>query len=147
MIIGDFNLCEDEIDRTPQSRNANPEEALEELREIKSTLNVCDIWRKQNPHKADFTFTQTNRGTVTMSRIDRLYVHQDIAKSICTWQDHGYLCSDHKIQSCELLPQAPTKLGKGLWRLQDTMLKEPDFEARVRKETQDLHFRINQYLI
>ncbi|KDQ31792.1 hypothetical protein PLEOSDRAFT_154006, partial [Pleurotus ostreatus PC15] len=75
LLIGDFNVVEDAIDRMPARIERNI--ATEALDKLKLELRLRDGWRSTYPDSARFTFTQTrirDDDTPAMSRIDRIYV-------------------------------------------------------------------------
>lgn len=59
VLLGDFNIVEDSIDRIP----AHPDHtnAVNALRALKSHLNLQDGWRQTNPSDLTFTYAQSAR--------------------------------------------------------------------------------------
>lgn len=70
IMIGDFNVVEDAIDRIPShTDNAATVDALDDL---KRSLNLVDGWRETYPDTKAFTFFQES--TKSQSRIDLLSI-------------------------------------------------------------------------
>ena len=70
LMMGDFNLVEDPLDRAPA--RANNTAATAALRTCRQTLNLQDIWRQNFPGECLFTYTSPHN---TLSRIDRIYAN------------------------------------------------------------------------
>ena len=68
MMMGDFNLVKDPIDRAPARPDS--EEAATALRELRAALNLQDEWQHTFPTTRQFTFRSY---TGTMSRINKIY--------------------------------------------------------------------------
>ena len=68
IMLGDFNLVEESIDRLPVHRDAP--NAIQSLVKFKERLNLFDGWRQNNPTKQSFTFRQPQGVTQARSRID-----------------------------------------------------------------------------
>lgn len=112
LLLGDFNLTEDPIDRAP-ARNEN-ENAVTALRNCRQYLGVRDSWRLQSPTERAFTFTTHGH---TMSRIDRIYTEEDLEGSLSDWShDTSGVPTDHKMVSVRIAPTTGTPLiGKDRW--------------------------------
>lgn len=67
MLIGDFNITEDAIDRMPMQEDEHAQ--LIAIDSLKQYLQLVDGWRETFPTKQGYTFRQMN-GTNSQSRID-----------------------------------------------------------------------------
>ena len=77
MIMGDFNIVEDPIDRAPT--HLDKEDAISALRNLQKTHNMQDTWCHMFPTECTFTFC-THTGT--QSRLDRIYALPSHQKNI-----------------------------------------------------------------
>ncbi|KAG1747278.1 Endonuclease/exonuclease/phosphatase [Suillus occidentalis] len=82
-MVGDFNLTEDPIDRAPA--RLDNEAAIEALRDLRTMLQVQDMWRVEHPHRQMFTFSSNHQ---TLSRLDRIYASERHATSLIDWDSH-----------------------------------------------------------
>ncbi|KIJ43118.1 hypothetical protein M422DRAFT_253621 [Sphaerobolus stellatus SS14] len=81
MLLGDFNLVEDSIDRLPAHNDLHgPREALANF---KSLFGLLDGWRRENPDIILHTWHQ-NQWDIH-SRIDRIYSNELIYQNSCNW--------------------------------------------------------------
>lgn len=129
LMMGDFNLTEDQIDRAPM-RNDN-ENATQALRDMRHQLNLIDTWRHAFPSERLFTFISN---TNSMSRIDRIYASPNLNHSLSNWKDYkSIIPTDHKIIQVKFAPQGAPHLGKGRWAWPIGMLNNDDLQNRLVK--------------
>ena len=123
IIMGDFNLTEDPIDRLPM--NNDPEYVLRHFRELRNTLNVEDGWRITNWNEKEYTLA--HKSSKSLSRIDRIYTPKENPENYADWTiDSNLGLSDHKMVTVtRIFPKDP-EVGEGLWRAyEDTFNLEP----------------------
>jgi len=65
LVMGDFNLVEDPLDRSPVRPDNEP--AITALCTCRQTLGIQDTWRKMFPTEHSFTFSSSQN---TLSRLD-----------------------------------------------------------------------------
>lgn len=80
IVLGDFNLTEDPIDRAPAHTDNEP--AAEALKIFKESLNIRDVWRHENPDTRLFTFSSSNG---SLSRLDRIYTRHSLTNALFNW--------------------------------------------------------------
>ena len=127
ILLGDFNLVEETIDRLP-IRRQDPISATRALANLKEALNMLDGWRQQNPNKIAFSYTQaqqaTNR-TPSRSRIDRIYVTEAVLKHSYEWSiEETAIQTDHKIAVMTFSNPGNAHIGKGRWVISLSALKD-----------------------
>lgn len=111
MLLGDFNLTEDPIDRAP----ARPADSLatEALKTFRDTYHLNDVWRHENPTTRLFTFTSN---TQSMSRLDRIYTNDPLSRNIYDWDvTDTMIPSDHKMVLARIVPPHTPYIGDGRW--------------------------------
>ncbi|KAG0699323.1 hypothetical protein DFH29DRAFT_983581 [Suillus ampliporus] len=129
MMMGDFNITEDPLDRAP-SRPDN-EQAVEALRNFRSDFNIQDTWQHAHPTMRLFTF---NSNTNTMSRLDRIYTSVSHDNSISDWK--AYLCpipTDHNIVHVRFAPPGVLHIGKGRWTWPLSTLSDKTLLEKIKK--------------
>ncbi|KAI5986638.1 Endonuclease/exonuclease/phosphatase [Pisolithus albus] len=83
VLLGDFNIVEDAVDRLPAHADKFP--AVNALRALKSHLNLQDGWRRANPSDIAFTYAQSTRQGGHSSRIDHIYVLEEMFPFCKEW--------------------------------------------------------------
>ncbi|PPQ84866.1 LOW QUALITY PROTEIN: hypothetical protein CVT26_011767, partial [Gymnopilus dilepis] len=100
LMLGDFNMVEEAIDRLPAHRD--PPAVVESLEILKDTLSLRDGWRSHFP--AELAYSYTQKFTQSRSHIDRIY-HQMVMAEFAN-------------------PRAPY-IGKGRWAIPPRALQDP----------------------
>jgi exonuclease III len=83
IMLGDFNLVEDALDRLPPKSDNTT--AVEALAELKAEYQLRDGWRAENPDSHAYTFMQSALQGGRKSRIDRIYINQDMIPFSREW--------------------------------------------------------------
>ena len=130
-ICGDFNTVVDpNIDRV----GCNPNSAWAynwspTLQNIMSTFNLCDIWREKYPQKKEFSWHRKN-GTQA-SRLDMIWLPKNQLDRVKTIDIFPFFRSDHSYVYLEFEPPKGIERGKGLWKFNNSHLKNPEFRNIV----------------
>jgi ribonuclease HI/exonuclease III len=113
-LVGDFNVTEDPIDRSP-AKPDNPR-ATDALRNLRQSLGVIDQWRHENPKTREYTYRATRTTSQIKSRLDRIYVAKDKTKHTFEWNMRpSPVPTDHWLVSVRFAPADATHIGKGRW--------------------------------
>ncbi|KAG2131067.1 hypothetical protein DEU56DRAFT_872233 [Suillus clintonianus] len=94
IMLGDFNLT------PPQGRPTQPH-----IVTLKSHLKLKDGWRQENPDTLLYTFAQSARQGGHQSRIDRIYVNEEL------------LPFNHQLVSARISKKNMPFVGEGRWSL------------------------------
>ncbi|KAF9561169.1 DNase I-like protein, partial [Agrocybe pediades] len=116
ILLGDFNMIEDMIDRMPAHPDAGA--TVRSLLDFKADHGLSDGWRTTNPTKIDFTYVQSSNvnGTNSMSRIDRIYTTPEVFKYSRKWSiEDTAVATDHKLVLMEFTNPGTPYIGKGRW--------------------------------
>lgn len=120
IMLGDFNLVEDAIDRLPS--HADPSGATNALDNLRSFLQLKDGWRTTWPTKRAFSFLQTSTGV--QSHIDCIYASNDIITSVTNWNiEHTAVVTDHKMVLLNVIDPKTPFIGRGRWTMPLFLLK------------------------
>ena len=128
LILGDFNIVEEAIDRLPARTDDQTQVAA--LRDCLRPLSLIDGWRTTEPSTRDYTFPA--RGSLTRSRLDRIYLSESLFQNSYNWsiQTTG-IPTDHRAilaaVSCETAPH----IGKGRWSMPLHLLHDLKFWKAV----------------
>ena len=134
IIGGDWNMVEninlDKINGNHQRGN----EGVSELNSLKSAYSLNDPYRKL--YKSERTFTWSCETTGVRTRLDRYYINEGIMKNVVSVKNVSCNVSDHlgvKIEFNEL-PTLNFNLGKGLWKFNNSLLKDDNFCKEIEEK-------------
>ncbi|KAI0046741.1 DNase I-like protein [Auriscalpium vulgare] len=139
--LGDFNLVENALDRAPA--RLDQLNAIEALRDFRTSFHLQDYWRITHPDTRLFTH-RSNHGTLfTQARLDRIYTSPAVSDTIFEWRHQtGALPSDHDLVSIRYAPLDAPSIGSGRWTMPlDIIHHKPflqDIIARGRQLQHDL---------
>jgi exonuclease III len=141
ILLGDFNMVEDAIDRLPShSDNANTCRALSNL---KKQLDIRDGWRNYNGNEKGYTYTQ--KPNMIRSRIDRIYTTQKVFETAEEWDiSTPPIETDHCLTSVRISDPSLPWSGPGRWKLPSFLLKDRAFKSETKKLAKDLGEDINK---
>ncbi|KAF8520321.1 Endonuclease/exonuclease/phosphatase [Hysterangium stoloniferum] len=130
-LLGDFNLVENPRDRLPPHEDNRS--VLKAFRELKNKLTIHDGWRLENEDKTNFTFEQ--KGTGALARIDRIYMNENVIPWTKDWSiGADYTLSDHSIITCKITEENSPERGRGIWKLPNHIINNPEFHRETKKE-------------
>jgi exonuclease III len=143
IMLGDFNLVEDALDRLPAHRDHQG--ATEELANLKSVLNFQDGWRHENPDEKNYTYTQSEQQGGAKSRIDRIYVTNYRLKYCKEWELNAPgIPTDHKLVSVRISDKKLPYIGKGRWTIPLFLLKDKKLNESIQKSGKDLEDKMER---
>ncbi|KAI0043863.1 DNase I-like protein, partial [Auriscalpium vulgare] len=139
-MMGDFNLVEDEIDRTPP--HPDRQTAVDALRSFRAAFKLQDTWRHDHINHRLFTYRAVRNDNVIQSRLDRIYTSETTARCVYEW-DHviGLIPSDHDMITVRYAPADATATGPGRWTMPLHLLTNAAFlrEAKSAGRTLEEH--------
>jgi hypothetical protein len=142
IMIGDFNMVENALDRLPQHPDADI--AIEALQKITNTHQLSDGWRITNPPPTrNFTFRHSTANY--MSRIDRIYADDNILDKAFTWDilDPEIPTTDHQLTIVSIHnPNIPI-IGCGRWAMPKYLINDKDFLKEVERMGNETLTQIN----
>ena len=140
LMMGDFNLVEDAIDRLPAHRDH--EGATQALFELRSLLGLKDGWRQHNGNDKGYTYLQkTNK---IHSRIDRIYATTKILQTSNEWNiSHTPISTDHSLISVKIADPGSPKQGHGRWQMQPYLLRDQGFQSEAKRLAKELEDNIS----
>ncbi|KAF8494913.1 hypothetical protein F5888DRAFT_1635839 [Russula emetica] len=113
-LLGDFNITEDPIDRSPPK--ANNRTAIESLRETRHAWGIQDQWRHDNLTGRVFTFKQIRENAYSYARLDRIYSANWHACNLFEWKvGPSAIPTDHWMVSVKFAPKDTPHIGSGRW--------------------------------
>ena len=121
IIAGNYNLA---LDPSMDSKNrkVNNEKLLMILKDYMEQSMTVDIWRELNPKIFNFTFRQKKPRELYV-RLDYILIKTGLTPTVKKCQILPAYKSDHSMVMLELEP-TPLKRGKGLWKLNTSLLHD-----------------------
>lgn len=130
IVLGDFNLVEDAIDRI-SCRQDDPQ-ATENLRNFRSKFDLIDGWRKANPDEKGYSWLRDSDGM--QSRIDRIYINEEFFDSCGEWKiEPAPIPTDHDLVSARISSPTAPKIGRGRWAVPPRLIKYKTIKAEIQK--------------
>ena len=151
LILGDFNLIEDMIDRLPA--HTDDPDATAELMSLKQRFQMIDGWRNFNETKRGYTYTQD--AINSHSRIDCIYITERLKDHSSDWLiKHTSVPTDHRLVTTTIIDRKSPYIGPGRWDMLRFLLKDKSFmkdiikmgaavNKNVSKATQMYHTQAN----
>ena len=121
IICGDLNTVDNCIDRS----SGVIDRSSKQFADLKSNLEVCDIWRYNHPTKSDYTYISTAE-TGGKSRIDYILVSNDLLSFCKSSTIITAPVPDHRGVLLHLQSENKQR-GKGYWKLNVSVLKEKKY--------------------
>jgi exonuclease III len=116
IMLGDFNLVEDALDRLPPKQDAQGPTL--KLNELKSHLKMRDGWRTEHPDSLQYTFAQSAHQGRRQSRIDRIYIKDELLPFSREWDiSPPGIHTDHQLVSARISSKKMPFVGTGRWSL------------------------------
>ena len=136
-IGGDFN-CNNVLDKLNCSIVLSADKTS--LVTLMSDFSCFDLWRKQNPRKISFTWSNSNNRTQA-SRIDRFFIAKSLfAKASC--EILPCVLSDHDFVKLSALLDGVVKCESGVWHFNNSLLSDLDFKKDLKRVIANFKLRV-----
>jgi len=135
-VLGDFNVTEDGINRSPPQDNERI--VTDTLRETRLDWNIQDQWRHNNLSGRAFTHKHIRNGKFEYAQLDRIYTGRELANNLFRWKVRpSAVPTDHWLVSVKYAPKDAPLIGGGRWTWPLAALNdEPLIEKIIRKGIQ-----------
>lgn len=129
-MLGDFNLMEEAIDRSPP--HLDDTNAIAALRNLHQCMNLQDTGRHQFSHKREFMYQAKTNSQLISSRIDSIYTSSDTAILSFNWKmKQTSVPTDHWIVITKYTPMSTPFVRKGRWTWQLPSLTNKDLMDKL----------------
>ena len=105
IFAGDFNLF---LDQSLEAKGGNlclKKQSLSKLLQVKEKLNLCDIWRIQNPRLKQYTFRQQYFFGFSQRRLNYIFISQNFQEIAKHTEHLNAIRTDHSTVSCSFQNQ------------------------------------------
>jgi len=131
LIGGDFNIvCNPQLDKYKAKDKELPSRASIRLNDLKKQFNLIDIWRTLNPKLIRFTWRRLN--PLQQSRLDYWLMSDSLIFDVKNCEIGLSFRSDHNAVYIDLKFGNPQSRGKGLWKMNNSLLKEARYIRCIR---------------
>ena len=139
-IGGDFNCIDNVLDKLNCSFVPSADKTS--LVTLMSDFSLFDVWRKQNPRKVSFTWSNNSR--TQASRIDRFLVAKSFLSKV-SCEILPCVLSDHEFVKLIVLLDGIVKRRSGVWRFNNSLLSDPDFKKDLKCVIADFKLKIPEF--
>ncbi len=133
LMAGDFNNVKDSLDRLPIG--SAPDASIVELDNLKRCLGLMlgDGWRTTHPSLRAFTFHRGTGRDAVFSRLDRIYVTQEVFRYAREWDIcKAEVKTDHSLVSVQLTTAHAPMIGAGRPVFPLTLLKDKKLTKSIK---------------
>ncbi|KAH9971886.1 hypothetical protein BJV74DRAFT_751997, partial [Russula compacta] len=114
IVLGDFNITEDAINRSPPKLNERT--ATEALRDLRTKWGVQDQWWHDNPNGRAFTHTHVRGENHEFVRLDRIYAARKHERNLFNWEMKlAAVPTNHWLVTVKLALKDTPTIGQGQW--------------------------------
>ena len=131
IIGGDYNLYVDKkLDKLDSMPDTNDNQNYRnELMSLFEALNMVDVWRILNPDTRRYTWHSRGKA----SRLDYIFISDCLLNCVNNCDILPGIHSDHSLLSVSFNNGDNTIRGRGLWKFNSTLLKDPIYVENVKK--------------
>ena len=122
------------FDISLESLGGNPcfkKKSIAKLIQIKEEINLCDIWRIQNPNIKRFTFRQTYL-RIYSKKTWLLFCFYLLPESVNKTNVLAAFSTDHSLLLFSLDFPKDENRGKGLWKFNNSLSMNSDFQTKMK---------------
>ena len=141
IICGDLNLVMDPILDTYNYIHVNNPNARNTFIQIMNDNTLLDAFRHFNPQKKRYTWKRRN--PIKQARLDYFITSANLTDIIHNCHIKPGYRSDHSVVELNLI-LSNLKRGPGLWKLNCSLLKNPEYLEMINKTIEDIK---KQYMI
>jgi ribonuclease HI/exonuclease III len=139
VMLGDFNIVEDALDRLPSKQDDAG--ATEALRDFRIPHDLVDGWRRTHPTTKNYTWSRESDGT--QSRIDRIYIRENFLPDCNGWEiETPPIPTDHDIVSARITTPTTPTIGRGRWAIPARVFKDRSVKTEIQKLGAELERRL-----
>ena len=123
---GDRNFT---VDNNVDRSGGNPRvwhESVKEFTQIIELFDLVDIWRTRHPFRCKYT-RRRNRPSLVQSRIDRIYISDNLQYNCEKADIIPGICSDHSAPCVTFKHLNDESKGRNYWKINNSLLEDNEF--------------------
>ena len=101
-------------------------ESVKEFTQISELFDLVDIWRTRNPFSCRYTWRR-NRPSLVQSRIDRIYISDNLQYKCEKAFIIPGICSDHSAPCVTFKRLNDESKGRNYWKMNNSLLEDNEF--------------------
>ena len=129
IIGGDHNILQNPKLDKYNSKNEEPSKVAKILENLKSRMNLSDVWRIQNPTLRRYTWRRHK--PLQQSRLDYWLVTNTLIGKTVECNIGISFLSDHNLININLNITKVARVGKGLWKLNNSLLQDQEYVTQI----------------
>jgi exonuclease III len=129
ILLGDFNIIQDPVlDKWGSLPNEKPGKPALHLNDVKSSLDIVDVWRLHNPTLKRFTWRRRRLNAPSQqSRIDYCLLSSTLVDKTTECEILIGFRSDHSLVTLNIGNADPPPRGRGYWKFNNELLEDPGY--------------------
>jgi exonuclease III len=109
----------------------NPSEVVNRIHMLLEEVNMCDIWRVLNPETKCYTWRKNPSNRCAQSRLDYWLTPTSYFYKVLKCNINPSILSDHNIITLIIKNEEQVKKGKGMWKLNVSLLNDSVYIKRI----------------
>ena len=111
------------------------------LHELIEKYNLSDVWRAVNPEEKNFTRRAMTKSNMVSSRLDFWLMSMHMIFNLKKVSIEPGYKSDHSLISVSFNAQNTHQRGRGFWKFNNSLLREPDYMERIKQTLHDCQLK------
>ena len=124
VISGDFNCIDNILDKFNCSVVSSADKTS--LFTFMTDFSLVDVWRKQNPRKVSFLWSNSDR--TKASRIDSFFIAKSLFGKVSSCEILPCVFSGHDFIKLDVSLEGVIRCGADVWRFNNSLLSDPEFK-------------------
>lgn len=135
LMMGDFNLVEDPLDRAPARLDSIP--AITVLCTCRQSLGLQDVWRHSFPSDHSFSYSSPHN---MLLRLDQIYTQPELNRLLTDWTTtSSKIPSDHHMVLVRYAPPNTPFIGSGRWSWPLGLLHDKQLNETITRPGREMH--------
>ena len=125
IIGGDFNCALTSRDKIGGAAVERKNNVISEIKKLRDSFKLQDIWRCQHPDQAQFTWR--DKALKTQCRLDYWLISKELGQIALNTEIKTSTLSDHSAITLTLQSEGYSKRGPGFWKFNKSLLDDNTF--------------------
>ena len=135
---GDMNVYLDPLLDRHNPNTDKPTETVKRILLLLEEVNMCDLWRVMNPEEKRYTWRKSTYKGCVQSRLDYWLTPNSYFYKVKECKINPSILSDHSVITLKINNDEKIEKGKGMWKLNVTLLNDPVYIKRINELIEEL---------